>query len=319
MLNYSFALSLLMLLGTGYLYDKYKNKIEKMDKIDHDDIVRRYLLNEETFSEDKPIIWIHVENEINAIHWKSFGSRNTKGLNQPYKHFTIQSIIKHSSDKYNICMIDDESFSKLLPQWNIDINSLADPIKSNIRTLALFKLLYTYGGFLIPSSYHSLKPIKNLYNMGLDKSDCFILEGRNNAHTSKYFNIYPSHLFIGCHKSSSSMKELIAYLEILCSKDHTSESQFLGDINNKCNDMVGKGSITLIDGSYIGIKDKHNNHVMIEELLSSGYIQYNNSNLQGILIPDKEILKRSKYQWFSRLSKTQIYNSDIILCKYLQA
>lgn len=317
MISYSFILSFLLLTGTGYLYDKYKSKMEKNDKLNHDDIVRKYLLNETSFSENKPIIWIHIENDINARNWKSFGSRNTKELNQPYKHITINSIIKHSNNKYNVCMIDDDLFSKLIPKWTIDLNNLSDPIKSNIRTLAICNLLYMYGGILIPSSYHSLKPIDNLYNMGLNNSDCFILEGRNNSQTSTYFNIYPSHLFMGCHKSSETMKELINYLEILCSNDYTSESKFLGDINNKCNDMISKGKIKLLDGSLIGIKDTYNKPIMIEELLSSEYIQYN-SNLQGILIPDKDILNRSKYQWFSRLSINQIYNADIILCKYLQ-
>ena len=48
-----------------------------------------------------------------------FHSRNTNNLNQPYLHLTIQSIIDHCSNDFHICLIDDDSFSKLIPEWDI--------------------------------------------------------------------------------------------------------------------------------------------------------------------------------------------------------
>ena len=53
---------------------------------------------------------------MNARWWKSFGSRNTKCLNQPYQYLTIKSIVDKCGEHFNICLIDDKSFEKLIPR-----------------------------------------------------------------------------------------------------------------------------------------------------------------------------------------------------------
>ena len=306
----------LILTLLGYLYDKYKQKLERNDKIDHDDIVRKYLLNESAIKGSKPIIWVHIEHDVNARQWLSFGSRNTTRVNQPYKYITIQSIINKSGGNFNVCLIDDDSFSKLMPEWNIDLNQLADPVKSHMRNLAICNLLYKYGGMLVPSSYIALESLNGIYDTGLENNDCFILEGLNHSITTTYFDTYPTHLFMGCIKNSETMLELLNYLEHLNTKDYTNEQRFLGEINNKCNSLIQQNKMNIMDGRYIGIKDVFNKPIHIEDLMSTSYINFSN-NLQGILIPDKSILNRSKYQWFARMSTEQIYNSDLIISKYL--
>lgn len=317
MLSSSYLTSFLLLTLTGYLYDKYKSKIEKNEKLVHDDIVKQFLFNDTVLDKSKPIIWVHVSNEINARNWKSFGSRNNTDINQPYKYLTIKSIVNNGKNDFNICIINDYSFSKLLPKWSIDLKNLADPVKSKIRNLAICNLLYVYGGLLIPSSYLSLDNISNIYNIGMHNSSCFVVEGSNKSVSSKYFDIYPSHLFMGCKKKCPVMKELINYLEVLCSRDHTYESYFLGDINNKCNTLVSEGKMELINGKMIGIINKYNKPIIVEDLLGSLDIDYD-ENLQGILIPDTDILSRSKYQWFSRLSIKQVYEANTVISKYMR-
>ena len=53
----------------------------------------------------------------------------------------------------NICLINDNSFYKLLPDWNIDISKMVDPLKSNMRKFAIAEILYKYGGMHVPSSF----------------------------------------------------------------------------------------------------------------------------------------------------------------------
>jgi hypothetical protein len=117
-------------------------------------------------------------------------------------------------------------------------------------------------------------------------------------------------------KNSETMKELIQYIERLNSKDFTFEQKFLGEVNRKCLDMVNKNQMTLIDGKLIGCFSTQGKPILVDDLLQESYIDFNDS-LQGILIPDKEILNRVKYQWFARLSPDQIYESNLILSKYL--
>jgi len=50
--------------------------------------------------------------------------------------------------------------------------------------------------------------------------------------------------------------------------------------------------------------------------MSQGYIDLY-SNAYGILIPAYEILNRTNYEWFARLSPQQVLKSDTIIGKYI--
>lgn len=308
----------------GILYDKYNKKMNKELLSNEYDLVKKYLLNRDAFSKNSPIIWIHLDYEVNARKWLNFGSRNTKGLNQPYKHITIQSIINKSKGKFNVCLIDDNSFEKLIPGWYIDINRVSDPMKTHFRTLGITKLLYYYGGMNLPASYLALKDLDGLYNTGLQNTTAFVFETINRNMTSTIDNkkvlYYPNHKLMGCVKESPVMKDLMLYLERLNAKDFTNEPEFVGHIDRWCFQRTlekeASKKMNLIDGSLIGVKTKSNEAVYIDHLLNSSYIDYSNE-LQGIYIPDNELLKRRNYEWFIHLKPDEIYKSNTILGKYM--
>jgi hypothetical protein len=56
--------------------------------------------------------------------------------------------------------------------------------------------------------------------------------------------------------------------------------------------------------------------VTVETLLGEDYIHFY-GKMYGIWIPDKMILKRRHYEWFSRMSPEQIFESQFILAKYM--
>ncbi len=300
----------------GIFYDKYKLKNQKQDNRKNYDIVRRYLLNETALTGGKPIIWVHIDYEINSRNWLSFGSRNSKQLNQPYLYVTIQSIINQCGNDFNVCLIDDDSFTKLLPGWNINIPQLANPVKTHMRSLALSKILYYYGGVLVPNSYVALENLQTIYDIGMKNKSCFVVETIDRGNTATYVECFPNHKFIGCSKQCKIMKQFMLYLEHLNSTDYTNEADFLGQANRWCYEQVLSNKMNMIDGKLIGCKTENNKPIYIDNLLQSSYIDFD-KNLQGIYIPSNEILRRIKYQWFARLSPEQLYNANIILSKYL--
>lgn len=311
-----FIVSLIILFSVGVLYDKYKQKQEKKKYREDYSLVRKYLMNNEALKEGKPIIWIHLDYEINSRNWLNFGSRNTRELNENYKYITIKSIINKSNGNFNVCLIDDNSFEKLLPGWNIDLNSVTEPMKSHLRNLGIVKLLYYYGGLRLPASYLALEDLTGIYDTGLENSSCFVGELINRNITSDKSLYLPSHLIMGCQKNSEPIKELMLYMEQINSNDFTNEQDVLGLVDRKCYELVINNKINMIDGKMIGVKSKDNKPIYIDTLLGSSYINYID-NLQGIYIPDREILLRTKYEWFVRMSPKQIYESEIILAKYL--
>lgn len=300
--------TLILIFVVGFMYDKYKLRYDN-EETNHYNLVSQYFMNNDSSRlavSKKPIIWVHSNYEINARNWSSFCSRNTTKLNQPYKYITTKTIIDKCGRDFNICVIDDNTFEKIIPGWDIDMNSLADPIKRNIRRLAIARLLNTYGGMLVPDSIICFNSLIDVYNKGTC-GDCDMFVGELRHLDTN---------MMGCKKSSPVMQEYIKHLELLNSRDYTDESKFKGDDTIWCMDKISKKKLNFIPGKLLGTRDSYGTDITLERLLGNSYVDID-ENAVCLYIPDKEILQRSKYQWFSRLSIGQALSSDTIIGKYL--
>lgn len=313
---FKFILAIIVIVILAHYYNDHK-KIEDSRKLDKLDLIQEYLLNGGEISSQKPILWIHNHYKINARNWASFGGRNTKKLNQPYLYLCVKSIIKHCGKSFNIVLIDDNSFRKLIPDWNISMNILSAPIQEHMRNYGLSKLLYYYGGMLVPSSTIAITDFKPLYEKSLNKHGCFTAEKINRTSTSVYKDFFPTMKIIGCRKKNPIIKELVNYLEVLALEDYTSEIDFLGEADRWLYKQTSIRRMNLIDGKVFGMKEICGKAVNIEELFSDGLIEFDNRVLIGIYIPADEILKRTNYKWFARLSEKQALAADTLISKHL--
>jgi hypothetical protein len=312
-----------------WLYNIYEEKqSKKIDKYSYTDynLIRKYLnSNSELSKSKKPILWIYIPYEYNSRNWLSFGSRSSLELNQPYLYLTVKSIIEKCEDSFTICLVDNNSFHKLIPNWDINMSTISDPILSNMVQFGLCKLLHYYGGMIVPISFLCFRDLIDLYNSGIgqNKDKMFVCEGINRNITSmswtesepnQYFT--PDIHFMGCPKENDTILSLINYMEEIISNDFTAESVFLGQFNRWCINKIKEEKITLIDGTMVGIKTRNDNPVLIDNLLNKGYISYKD-NMYGINIPSNEIINRRNYEWFARLSPQQVLESDTIIGKYI--
>ena len=79
-MNYkNLLISILFLFAAGYIYDKFKIKVERDDKEDDLNIIKKYLLNDkENYIIDKlssikkPILWIYIDYKKNTLLTKLF-------------------------------------------------------------------------------------------------------------------------------------------------------------------------------------------------------------------------------------------------------
>lgn len=315
------VMTLLILVGVGYIYDKLKLQEEQnKNQIDYD-LVRKYLLNENSLVENKkPILWIHITYDVNGREWCSFMSRNTRNLNQPYLYLTVKSIIDKCGEDFFVCLIDDETFKKLLPNWSIDFNKLANPVKEYIRKLALAEVLYNYGGMLVPNSFicnDSLMPLYQKYTMinGINNG-MFVGEFVDRSHDSSVSDFAPNTRLMGCTQNSEQMGKLVAYLQELNSKDNTAQRDFTGLENEWCRHKINNREIGLIPSSVLGTKDRNNKPVGIEELLSNNFLELHADSM-GLYIPANELLKRTAYSWFVYLQAEDVLTSDTQIGKRL--
>lgn len=283
------------------LYDRYTKKHLQSHKYD---IVSKYLL-QEIPSDGRDIIWIHIDESINARKWLHWGSRNTTSVNQPYIHLTLKSIIENANGNFKVCLVDDNSFSKLLPDFSLQLSAIPEPSKLYIRKIAMLQLLHNYGGIIIPMSYIACKPIDMLYNT-LRTSEVFVCKTQQPQINCMQEQCFPDISFMGSKKQSIVLKEVIERLQHVYSNDFTEEKSILHKETEILESYISSNAITIISPQTIGCEDKYGNIVTLNNLFSETPIEYA-ENMNGLLIPFKELLSTSKYNWFSVSSIEDIY------------
>ena len=315
----------IILFGLSYFYKKLKLDEDTNTSAYYYKMVNKFLLNKNSLGmSNKPFLWIHLHSdntiipEVNSRNWISFNSRNTKDFNQPYQYLTIKSIIDKCGDDFNISLIDDESFKKIIPNWSVDLKTVANPIKTHIRELALANLLNIYGGLIVPSSFICLKSLKPLYDANMNENKMFVGEFLNNTSTASYTSnsFLASTKLMGSNADNDQMKDYIKFLEQLNSTDFVAESDFLGKTNIWLNNAVNNDKINNIDGIYIGTKKSCGSSIAVDDLVSSTYLDLHDDAL-GLYVPWNELIERTALQWFVRMSPEQVLESNTVIGKRL--
>jgi len=313
--NYIYLLIVLMIVW--FLYNRYEDKRMREENSENYNSIQKYLLKDTDLAkEKKPILWIPITYDYNSRNWLSFGSRSSFELNQPYMYLTVKSIINQCEESFRICLIDDDSFVKLIPGWSVNMKTISSPIIEYVRSLAITKLLYIYGGMVVPPSFLCMRDLIELYNMGTSGEKMFVCETVDRNITSTTHEFYADTSFMGSPKENPIMQELIDFIQRKVSSDFTAQAEFLGDFNRWCNTRANKGQVTLIPGKLIGTKTMDDTTILVDDLLSNDYIDLY-PQAYGIYIPAKEILNRRHYEWFARLSPKQVLESNIIISKYI--
>ena len=317
-------LMILLLLVIGYAYSMYSGKLNDDTEKEERDLIQKFLANDvNKMDRTKPFLWIPVEYEMNERQWLNFGSRNTTNLNQPYLYLTIRSIIDKCGDSFNICIIDDNVFNKLIPNWTIHVNRLTSPLRPHMRELAMAQLLNKYGGMRLPPSFVCFEDLITLYELGVNTETAtgggiFVTEMVSSSITSSSITFAPCSKIMGCRKENEVMKKYIEYLEVLISNDYTEEMDFEGKISKWFFNQVSKGSVNIIKPELIGAKKVDDTPVILDNLMSDTNMELSKESF-GLYIPACDLIKRRNFGWFVRMSPGQVLQSNTQIGKYLLA
>ena len=315
------ALTVGLVLMATFVGSTVRQKFTTQEEKDEYEMVKKYLLNDNAlYGKNRPKLWIHSKYEINARQWKNFMSRNSTDLNQPYLYLTIQSIINQCGDDFHICLIDDESFQKLIPTWTIDLSTVPEPMRTRYRNNGMLQLLYIYGGMIVPNSFLCLQPLKNLYSQGIAKKTPFMAEQLCRIpNQSQRKPFLPSMYFMGASKEDPVVEEMIQVLQNVEQKQHfQNETEFSYTVEQWCQTKVDEGNIQLIDGSLIGVKDSIGKPILLEDLMEEDFLKIDLSVLQGVYINSCELLRRPKYQYFAILPVEELLKTNAVMTKYFQ-
>jgi len=313
------AIAYLLIMLIGFIYNKYKKTIEVKEEYDDGQLIQKYLLNDSSITKNnKPILWVHIEFDKNARSWESFGSRTSDNLNQPYQYLTIRNIIEHCGESFNVCLIDDDAFVKIIPEWRTRVEHLPRPLRTHVRDLALATILHIYGGFLIPSSFICFHNLRSLYDAHLQTANVVMGEMRTTSSLATEKQYSPSTKMMGCKKFDPVMKEYMEFLMEINHRDQTQDMDFTGEATRWwcAKQAADPKAVSLIPAEELGVKTTTNKPVLLEELLADIDVPISPTSA-GIYIPEQEILRRSKFQWFARLSPKQVLESKTLVGKYL--
>jgi hypothetical protein len=317
---YHYVLAISVILLASYVGNRFKQSFDT--KNEDAELIQQYLLNESPlYGHNTPKLWIHTKYEINARKWKSFNSRNTTDLNQPYIHLCIKTIVNHCGDDFNICLIDDESFSKLIPMWDANMVSLAEPFRTRMREYGMAQLLYIYGGIVVPNSFVCTKNLINLYHEETRENRAFVGENLNRTlnlvRNRKKLRFVPDFTFMGAHKSNEAIGDYLEFLKRGNMNPHFQcETEFLGESAQFFIDKLNTQQMNLISGELIGVKTIKKTPILVEDLFEEDYLELHPKSY-GLYIPYEDILKRPKYQWFAVSSANEILGAKCFVSKVL--
>ena len=314
----NFILLIFIVIVLGILYHRYQEKKYRVkNQYDNYDSIKKYLLSESSLANNKkPIIWVHIPYEYNSRAWQSYGSRSSHDLNQPYLYLTAKSLIKHCDDSFKICLIDDSTFEKLIPNWKVDMTLLSNPISGYVRQMAIAKLIHVYGGMCVPLSFLCFRNLDEMYEKGTRNDKMFVCENVNRNITSTTNNFSPDCRFFGAKKDNEMVGLFIDFMQRMISTDYTSEGQFQGDFDRWCQAKVRNNKVRIIDGSEVGVKTSSDKPIIVDDLMGRNYVDIY-KNAYGIWIPSADILRRTQFEWFAKISPKEVMESNTILGKYI--
>ena len=317
-----YVFAILLIVVASFVGEQFKKRYLNDPYSEEDEIIKQYLLNESPlYGFNKPKLWIHTKYELNSRKWLDFSSRNSWNLNMSYIHLTIKTIVDQNSEDFHICLIDDCSFSKLIPKWNVDVLNLPEPKKSYFRELGMMKLLTLYGGMVVPDSFICQKPLKSFYDENISNGNPFICENINRTTRTNKMNkkmeFIPDTFFMGSPKKSLTMEEFDLFLTSQLSlPDFTEERIFVGNTAQWCMDCILTKKMNIVSAQRIGVKTKDGKPILMENLFQEKPLELS-KNCVGVYIPKDEILKRTKYNWFAYLNKTDVLHTKAIMVDYI--
>lgn len=324
--NINHYLIALVIIGlASYFGNQLKERLDTKEQ-DEYEMIKKYLLNDSPlYGFNKPKIWIHSKYEVNSRKWKDFSSRNSTNLNEPYINLTIKSIINHCWNDFHICLIDDETFSKLIPSWNIDLSKIAEPFRSQYRELGMMEIVYYYGGTVVPNSFLCMKNLKPLYDQGITYGNPFIIENINrsmnvlsNSKDGKKMFV-PDISFMGAVKNDPIILEFVKTLKTRCQNGHfTNEYEFLGNTSQIALSYINNKQMNIIDGTLVGVKNQKQKPILLEDMMEEEFLELD-PKCFGIYIPNNEILKRTKYEWFAVMENEELLTTNLSIVKYMKA
>ena len=272
---------------------------------------------------DKPTLWIYLNNsDVNSRSWSDFMDRSSHAINLPFLNLCYKSIVEKNSDVYQIQVIGGlQDLAVRMGGWkalpvplqNTDA-VVREPELNWIRAAVLAK----WGGLWVSPATISIKPFGPLPKKRI------VFFGRDTAPTYGNANILPALNVIWSPKPEEWL--MIEWEKAARGRlnRRSGGSEFRSDEKSDLSDALRNfsGQYTHLQTAELSRKGAALKRIELEDLLAAGTegdIPFTISTDTIYLpIPYPEILQRSAFEWFLRMSENQILESDLVISYFFR-
>jgi hypothetical protein len=164
----------LIVVCIGYLFQL----VLQFEKHTDDEMVDSYLLKQQSLSllqlGSRPKLWIPFFTDQNRAQSGNYLHSFLDRTPQPGEvqlqilQLTLRTIERHNNDFFQIVLVDDSTFTSLIPSWSqhgvqLESARVSEGVKKHLRELGLLMLLYLHGGMVVPASLICTSSLKDTY------------------------------------------------------------------------------------------------------------------------------------------------------------
>jgi hypothetical protein len=276
----------------------------------------------------KPNLWIHLNtNQTLPFPGMSLlpsAQTSTTRIDKAptFEQLCAYSVLFHNANDFNVVLITDNDLSLLLPGWNVNLSAVPDEARDAVRQVALIRIVYYYGGLLVPSTFAATAPFRkviSLPNAAPANQILAFATPSTGTNRSEEGGVHaplfgPSAQFLYSAPLNQTVRQLINALSMKTGTQ-AQVSSFEDRAAMAMRRAMQDGKVQMLPGELIGTKDAEGQPVNIAEAIS-GFKRLPQS--VGVLVSDRLFALR-KYGWLTRESPRDILSGSTWIAAQLRA
>ncbi len=316
------ALVIYQVVGMGSQAEALANPVVPTGDIDV--ALGQRLLRQVGLESAKPNLWIHLSTQ-STLPFPGMSllpgmqtSTNRIDKVPAFEQLCAYSVLFHNSREFNVVLITDDDFSLLLPGWNVNLDAVSEDGRKAVRDVALLRVLYYYGGLLVPSTFAATAPFSMPTALPKDHVMAFATPttGTNRSEEDEVHKplFGPCPRFMLSAPNNPTVRQLIDALSVKTGT-HAQVSSFEDRASMAMRQMMQEGKVRMLSGELIGTKDAEGQPVNVAEAVD-GFSRAPQSI--GVLVP-RRVYRVRKYGWLMRESPANILEGSTWLAAQIRA
>jgi hypothetical protein len=318
------ALVLYQLVGLGRQVEAMSNPVAPPNEIRQ--ALGEHMLRQSSLKTARPNLWVHLTTNPGLPMLSGTQLAGAAPATNPIdkvaslEQLCAYTTLFHNNSDFNVICITDHDLPLLLPGWNVNLDAIPEGPRGLVRQIALLRVVYYYGGLLVPSTFACTAPLASIMSSpsSIAKEQIVAFEAETTGMGAQqeedgHERFGPSARFMYSAPLNPTVRVLIDALSVR----NTTEAQvsaFEDHASVLMNRLKAKGKVNTLPGELVGTKTAHGTAVTVAESLD-GFDRAQGS--VGVWIPLR-VFEVRKYGWLIREAPQKILLGSTWLAEQLR-